>query len=274
MAAQNNFLSTASEFHECMEDYEDKSDVFSCDPVSAFSKDLKKRIAIYLKGVKVFTVIAPDSRTRDAVESPMFRFFYAIDGRAADGKTVYHQEKKHEHHAQGEHETLKELGRFKQQWEEISTQGLDVEVFADYAPHMRLFIGSRESPFTLDARMSQLCLILSVWDNNMQEQPTMFPFPRQQVSESAIPPKIPNDFPAYGTREYVAHIQDTSSIRSEICCIFKGLSLRCTYDPPGHFSVNPGCFKFMKDPACPQDERQGVVLALEDAHIHIHNDFL
>ena len=274
IAAQNNFLSTASEFHECMEDCEDKCDVPSCEPVSAFSNDLKKRIAIYLKGVRVFTVIAPDSRTRETVESPMFRFFYAIDGRAADGKIVYHQEKNHEHHAQVDHEALKELRHFEQHWEEISTQALDVEIFADYAPHMRLFIGSRESPFKLDARMSQLCLVLSVWDNNMQEQPTMFPFPRQQVSESAIPPKIPDDFPEYGTREFVAHIHDTSSIRSEICCIFKALSLRCTYDPPGHFSVDPGCFKFMKDPACPQAERQGVVLALEDAHIQVLNDFL
>ena len=273
-ASQNSFLSTTSEFHECVEEFEDKSDVSSREPVSAFHKDLKKRISIYLNGVRVFTVVAPDSRTRDAVESPMFRFFYAINGRAADGKTVYHPEKKPDHHAQVEHEVLQELGSFEQNWEEISTQSLNVEVFADYAPHMRLFIGSREKPFTLDARMSQLCLLLSVWDNNMQEQPTMFPFPRHQVSESAIPPKIPNDFPSYGTSEFVEHLHDISSIRSEICCIFKELSLRCTYDPPGHFSVDPGCFKFMADPACPEDEKPGVVLSLEDAHIHVLNDFL
>jgi len=270
----NSFYSTTSEWHECMEDPEVDFNGYTTEPISSFSSDLKRRVAINLNGVKVYTVVAADSKTRDAVESPLFRFFYAIDGNAADGKLVYRQEKNHEHYSHVGYDALKELDRIGQRWEEISKEDLDVEIFADYAPHMRLFIGSRRKALKLDARMSQLCLLLSVWDNNMQEQPTMFPYPRQQVSESSSPPKIPDDFPEYGTKEFVAMLQDTTSTRSEICCIFKQLSLRCTYDPPGHFSVDPGCFKYMENPACPDEVKPGIVLALEDATVHVLNDFL
>lgn len=271
---RNSFLSVDSEFHECLDESDRESRENVTEPVSAFRQDLKKRISIDLKDVRVFAVVAPDSTTRDAVENPLFRSFFAIDGRAAHGKLVYHQVKDTEQHPHVRPEALNALSRIEQRWEEVSTALLDVEVLADYAPHMRLFIGSRNKPFSLDARMSQLCLLLSVWDNNMQEQPAMFPFPLQQVWESAMPPNIPDDFPGYGTAEYVAHLEDTSSIRSEICCIFKELSLRCTYDPPGHFSTDPGCFKYMEDPGCPDEEKPGVVLSLEDANVHVINDFM
>lgn len=271
---RNSFLSTASDYYECIDEPPSETDVDLEAPISAFSKDLKKRITIYLDKVRVFTVVAPNKSTRDAVESAIFRFFHVIDGHAGDGKFVYARKPVMDLQPSVSPDALKAVERFQQRWEEISTTLLDVEVFADYAPHMRLFIGSRHKPFTLDARMSQLCLLLSVWDNNMQEMPSMFPFTAAQVSQSATPPVVPDDFPAYGTEKFVSHLEDTSSIRSEICCIFKMLSLRCTYDNPGHFSVDPRCFQYFEDPSCPDDEKQGIILSLEDAHIHVVNDFL
>lgn len=64
-----------------------------------------------------------------------------------------------------------------QLWEEISTDILSLEVLADSAPHSRLLISSRDCsmPFSLNARLSQLCLVLAVWDSNMQELGTMCP---------------------------------------------------------------------------------------------------
>lgn len=274
---RNSFLSTASEYHECMD--EPLSDVGDDDsdspiPISSFTAELRKRICINLERVQVFTVIASNTAARDAVESPLFRFFHALNGHAADGKLVYTQKPNVDRQTSVPPESLRGFEKFEQRWEEISTRLLDVEVFADYAPHMRLLIGSRHGPFDLDARMSQLCLLLSVWDSNMQEMPAMFPFFTDQVTKSATPPEIPDDFPAYGTDDFVKHLEDTSSIRSEICCIFKSLSLRCTFDPPGYFSVDPECFQYFEDPSCPDDEKPGLVLTLEDANIHVLNDFL
>lgn len=271
---RSSFLSTASEYHECIEDPSSDGEDDPDHQVSAFSKELKRRLAINLDQVRIFTVIAPNKSTRDAVESPLFRFFHVVNGRAADEKPVYVRKQNIDRQPSVSAEALREVEKFEQRWEEISTRLLDVEVFFDSAPYTRLFIGSRHGPFTLDARLSQLCLLLSVWDNNMQEMPAMFPFSIEQVTMSATPPKIPEDFPAYGTEEFVAHLEDTSSIRSEICCIFKMLSLRCTYDAPGHFSVDPGCFQYLEDPDCPEDERTGIILTLEDANVHIINDFL
>eukprot|EP00538_Stauroneis_constricta_P003702 CAMPEP_0119569738 /NCGR_PEP_ID=MMETSP1352-20130426/42542_1 /TAXON_ID=265584 /ORGANISM="Stauroneis constricta, Strain CCMP1120" /LENGTH=88 /DNA_ID=CAMNT_0007619339 /DNA_START=48 /DNA_END=310 /DNA_ORIENTATION=- len=81
----------------------------------------------------------------------------------------------------------------------------------------------------------------------MQEMPAMFPFTTEQVEESANPPQIPPDFPSYGTPEFVEMLEDLSLVKSEICCLFKKLSLRCTFDEPGHFAVDPECFKYFID---------------------------
>lgn len=277
---QDSSLATSSEFFECFQDpeYPDvvhrRADEATSEPISSHSQSLRKRIGIDLKEVRVYTTTAANSGIRDLVESPLFRFLYFVDGRAGPGKRIYTRKADIELPSHVNHQGLEALESIDQCWEEISTQSLDVEVFVDYAPHMRLFVGSRNNPFTLEAKMSQLCLLLSVWDNNMQEQPTIFPFPNTQVSESASPPEIPKDFLEYGTEAFVAHLEDTSSTRSEICCIFKQLSLRCTYDNPGTFSVDPGCFKYVEDPSCADEDKPGVVLSLEDATIHVINDFL
>ena len=271
----NSFISL-SEFQDCLdESISDDSDNGSSAPVSAFSKNLKKRLAINLNRVRIFTAIAKDKATRDIVESPLFRFFYGIDGRAGPQKVVYARRENVERQPSVSPESLMETEKCEQYWEEISTNLLDIEVFFDSAPHTRLFIGNREgpNPFSLDARMSQLCLLLSVWDSNMQELPTMFPFNTNQVSENATPPKIPDNFPKYGTEEFVSHLEDLSVKKSEICCMFKKLSLRCTYDEPGHFPVDPGCFQYFDDPWCPDDIKPGSILTLDDAVIHVINDF-
>jgi hypothetical protein len=273
---RSSILSSVSDYQDCVDESNSESDKDSSGPISSFSKDLKKRLAINLQQVSVFTAIAKDKPTRNTIESPLFRFFNGVDGRAQDGKSVYLRKENVDRQPSVSPESLLEAEMCEQYWEEISTNLLNIEVFADYAPHMRLFIGSREGPlpFSLDARLSQLCLLLSVWDSNMQEMPTMFPFVTTQVSQSANPPTIPDDFPTYGTEKFVSHLEDLSSIRSEICVIFKKLSLRCTFDPPGHFPVDPNCFQYIDDPACPDEDKPGLILTLDDAVIHVVNDFL
>lgn len=103
----------------------------------------------------------------------------------------------------------------------------------------------------------------------------MFPFVTSQVDESSRPPKIPEDFPSYVSEDFVTFLEDLSSIKSEICCVFHALSLRSTFDPPGFFDIDPECFQYFRNPSCPEDdEKPGLVLTISNAVVHVINDFL
>lgn len=258
-------------------DYEDCESTLSNEsvgPISSHSSDLKKRLTIALDHVRIFTAIAEDTPGQNHFLSPLFRYLHEIDGRADDGKPVY---KKHEHlkNTPPADRALK-FETDGHRWQEMSTNKLCLELLVDYAPHMRLLIANHDglNPFFLDAKLSQLCLLLSVWDSNMQEMPTMFPFGSGQVSQSVTPPPIPDDFPEYGTEMFVAYLERINRIRSEICCIFKKLTLRCTFDAPGFFSVDPDCFQYFENPKCAEELKPGLLLTFNDAVVHIVNDHL
>lgn len=101
----------------------------------------------------------------------------------------------------------------------------------------------------------------------------MFPFSKDQVCQSSQPPVVPDGFPEYGSEEFISFLDNVDEIRSEICCLFKKITVRCTYDAPGFFSEDPGCFQYFQDPYCSNAQKQGVVLSLDDAVIHVMNNF-
>ena len=70
-----------------------------------------------------------------------FASFYEINGKAASGKSVYRKRSNIEKQPSVDHESLLDAERCEQYWEEISTNLLNLEVLAEYVPHMRLFIG-------------------------------------------------------------------------------------------------------------------------------------
>ncbi|CAJ1965882.1 unnamed protein product [Cylindrotheca closterium] len=229
-----------------------------------------RRTSINLNGVRAFTAIAESNEERERVEDPLFRYVHEVDERAEAGKLVYRRKDSIDG------DTFLEAELCEQRWEQISTNPLNVEVLADYAPHLRLLISNRDSPlpFALDARLSQLCLLISIWDSNMQEMPTMFPFTAEEIEAFASPPSIPESFPRYGTDAFIGFLEDHSSVRSEICCLFKRVSIRCTYDSPGRYKLDPTCFLYFKNPGCNIEDREGMILTLDDAAIHIMNDNL
>jgi hypothetical protein len=195
---------------------------------------------------------------------------HGINGRAEDSKSVYKKENNPD----------KNSGMEKivciQSWEEISTDALRLEILADSAPHSRLLIFSRDlsMPFFLNVRLSQLCLLLAVWDSNMQELGTVFKVSTDEVFNYARPPTIPDDFPEYSSEKFVSYLESIKSIRSEICCIFKKITIRCTFDEPKHFSIDPKCFQYFEDPDCADDVKAGLILSLDDAVIHVLNNHL
>ena len=84
---------------------------------------------------------------------------HKINGRAEDSKSVYKKENNLD-----ENSGMEKIDCI-QSWEEISTDALCLEILADSAPHSRLLISSRDGsmPLLLNARLSQLCLLLAVW---------------------------------------------------------------------------------------------------------------
>ena len=105
-----------------------------------YSKDVRDRFG-NSKPPLLYTAMAPDAPTRDVIESPLFRFFYEINGKAASGKSVYRKRSNIEKQPSVDHESLLDAEQCEQYWEEISTNLLNLEVLAEYVPHMRLFIG-------------------------------------------------------------------------------------------------------------------------------------
>lgn len=270
-------VSGASSFIS-LSDYEDCESFLSHEksgPVSSHSNDLKRRFKINLDRIRVFTALAGDKMTENFLNSPLFRYIHTIDGRAEHSKEVYKKESGMEQSLRSEN-----MFQFKsciQSWEEISSNSFSLEILFDAAPHTRLLISCNDGshPLSLDARLSQLCLLLSVWDSNMQELGTMFPISTKEVFENARPPTIPENFPEYGSKDFVSYLESAeSSIRSEICCMFKKISFRCTFDDPGHFSTDPECFQYFEDPECEDGVKPGLILAFEDMVVHVVNNFL
>jgi hypothetical protein len=280
--ASRDDIQSRQSFMSDSEDYENvlsadgASDIEKDGPVSSFTRNLKRRLTIKLEKMRVFTAMAPNAQSRTAVESPLFRFFHELDGRAEAGKLVYRKTKSSVRQPSTDSEWNVDDVLLEQVWQEMSTNLLNLEVLADWAPHMRLLIGDWEGPlpFSLNARLSQFCLLLSVWYDNMQEFPAMFPNARTQVKENSTPPKIPTDFPKYATEEFVSMLEDMSVKKSEICCLFKQLKLRCTFDPPGYFDKDPECFQYFENPYLPDEEKPGIVVTVSDATVHVIGDFL
>ena len=276
--SRQSFMSDSDDydFENDMDMSQQGSEPGEMGPISSHTSNLKKRLTIKLGNMRVFTSMAPNQQSKSAVESPLFRFFHELDGRAEAGKLVYRRRKSSVRQSSADLNSNVKDALLEQVWEEMSTNTLNLQVLADWAPHMRLLIGDWESPlpFSLNARLSQFCLLLSVWYTNMQEFPAMFPNSREQVKENSTPPELPKNFPNYATEEFVAMLEDISDVKSEICCIFNELKLRCTFDAPGYFEKDPECFQYFADPYLPQEERPGIIARVCDATIHVLGDRL
>jgi hypothetical protein len=270
-------VSTSGSFIS-LSDYEDCESFLSHEasgPVSSHSNDLIRRLKISLDRIRIFTALAGDNVTQEFLSSSLFRLIHTIDGRAEDSKEVYKKESNMEQSLRSEN-----IFQFKsciQSWEEISANPFSLEILFDSAPHTRLLVSCNDgsNPLSLDARLSQLCLLLAVWDSNMQELGTMFPLSTEEVFESAKPPTIPDNFPKYCSKDYVSYLESIEpSIRSEICCMFKKISFRCTFDEPGYFSIDPNCFQYFEDPECADEVKPGLILSIGDMVIHVLNNHL
>jgi hypothetical protein len=249
---------TDSDFQDCLEslnDSTDHSESEGCTPGI-------RRTVVQLKGFRLYTSLSDNGSARfDGVESPSFRFFYSIDGRAFSGKNVYRRHVAVNHWSSEEEEDEEESmineEKASRCWREISTDLLSLEIFVDYAPHLRLLVRDPIDYFPkeigLDVSLSQFCLLLSLWYGNMKELAAMFPYPEDTA---LLQPLTESNLPEYGTDALRDWLKDTSGVLTESAFVFGRLSVRFSFDAIGQS----------------RDEVPGMLLTFTDAVVHVTGD--
>ena len=98
-------------------------------------------------------------------------------------------------------------------WSELTKKGpVELEVVIDYDPHKRImlsdFVESNcdSPPLELQVAQSQFYLLLSLWYDNMQELPIMFPLTEDEMREYTAQVDAPDDWPEYGTKAWVKRV--------------------------------------------------------------------
>jgi hypothetical protein len=270
-------LSTSDvEFFDCA----DQADAFgSAGPlrVSSFKKEWIKRTTVLLEHMRIFTSLPSGAALRPSSDFAAVHNFNRIGRRASENGSVYTS------HRTPAADHCDEFGR---RWREISSSECSLEIVADYAPHLRLLITDRvirrEShsdtlPINLDMRMSELCLLLSIWYSNMQELPVMFPYSPLAVSSAARSTQPSVEVPEYGTGPYVERLKCPSKMKSEIAIISDAITIRGSFDDPGYFSEDPHILRRFASRNAIDDERPSCDslafnVAYEDCVLHVTTD--
>lgn len=237
---------------------------------------LMSRMNFQLHRMRLFTSLGEDFSTHEKEDSPIFQYFYDIDGRAGEGKRTY---RRHSGLAEYPPSELEEDFRAlsSRRWKEVTTDLLSLDVLVDYAPNLRVLITEPLDPKEfliaprLDMRLSQFYLLLSIWYCNMQELPIMFPYSASNVlnnGRNLLWRTVPAE---YGTDDYLKVWDDWSCVKTEICVMLKNLGMRCTFDKSGYFDEQPEIqrhFENFEDDKNPP----GVQIYFTDVIVHTFSD--
>ena len=238
-------------------------------------ENLFTRMNFQLHEMRIFSSLGEDKSYHNHKDSPIFRYFYDVDGRAEDNGWVYNKQPDLFDVPPEELEpTFRALSN--RRWKEITTGLFSLDIFVDYAPNLRVLISEPIDPENfiiaprLDVRLSQFCLLVSIWYANMQELPVMFPYSTLQfmggrdLRYGTVPAE-------YGTDEYMAVWDDWSCVKTEICILLRNLSMRCTFDPTGYFEAEPEIKPFFDDPDDPLNA-SCVQIYFTDVVVHTYSD--
>ena len=252
-----------------------RDDVVENESLGSAASKLISRMNFHLHEMRLFTSLGEERTTHDREDSPIFQYFYDINGRAQDGARVY---RRHSGVSEGlpqEHEqSFNALGN--RRWREITTDLFSLDVLVDYAPNLRVLITEPLDPGDfliaprLDMRLSQFCLILSIWYSNMQELPVMFPYNASNVipnGRNLLWHTVPAE---YGTEDYLKVWDDWSRVKTEICVMLKNLAMRCTFDRSGYFGEDPEIQRHYVDQET--GNAHGVQIYFTDAVVHTFSD--
>jgi N-terminal region of Chorein or VPS13 len=233
------------------------------------------RMNFQLHQMRLFTSLSEDKPTHDQNESRIFRCFYDINGRAEDAGWVYTKqsllsEDPPEEHAAGFDSLC------NRRWKEITTGILSLDVLVDYAPNLRVVICEPLEPQhfvpapRLDVRLSQFCMLVSVWYSNMQEVPLLFPYPPSKFKNDCRTLLWKTQPAEYGTAEYLDVWNNWSCVKTEICVILRNLGMRCQFDRKGYFDHDIEIQPFYTNP---EGEAHCVQIVFTDVVVHTYSDF-
>lgn len=190
------------------------------------------RTKIELREARMFSSLS-EVRNVDSADHPSFHYFYKRGGRAAPDKNVYVNRSVPENSTLPQQIIEENLFKAQRTWREISVEPISLDVLVDQAPHLRILLtnpGDELGAFLLNIRVSQFCLLLSVWYSNMQELPCMFPYDNSHVKSVAELPVKAQDFPELGTEEMRKLLLNPLRLTSEFCLVYEKLSVRFTFD--------------------------------------------
>lgn len=242
----SSFSTSDVEFFDCI----DEADAFAKERplrISSFKNEWIKRTTVLLEQMRIFTSLPSGAALHRRSDPSVIHNFYRIERRASNDRPVYSRRRTSGRPLSPAHSD----GKPDRRWREISSSECSLEIFADYAPHLMLLITDRvirrtsssdTLPISLDMRMSELCLLLSIWYSNMQELPVMFPLSPLTVSSAARSPQPSVQIPEYGTRAYVERLKSPSKMKSVIAIVSDAITIRGSFDGPGYFPEDPPCF--------------------------------
>ena len=171
-------------------------------------------------------------------------------------------------------QSFKELTARK--WNEITNIPISFSIFVDHCPHMRLLIRTNSNNIiSWNTSMSQFYLILSIWYDNMQELPLLFPFTRDFIQIHAINPGKNKIYPDYGSQEWVDKIKNAllNTPLSEIAFHLNEINFKCSFDPIKYFDHLPTSTLPKEDLIQFLSKEQDVFeLSLKDINGHLRNE--
>jgi hypothetical protein len=195
---------------------------------------LLSRIILEIKGLRAYTCMSETGAVVKTTDNAAFRFFYVIDGRSEPHKPVYTRREAGEGIAEGHDSALEHDERQKRMWKEITVVPVDLNIIYDKTPQLRLLVTepdeARENRLELNVRLSQFCLLLSIWFSNMQELPAEFPFSPTHLYTVAKLYFPKSDIPEFGTKEFQHFLAKRPPFRSETGVKLRRMALRCTFD--------------------------------------------
>lgn len=239
----SNNSSSDPEFFDCA-DLSDSFDENGDQMLSSFRKNWIKRTTVLMEKFRLFTSLASDSLTHRSSEDPLVHKFYGLKGRAIHGGLVYTGREE----ALGPKLNSVSYHEPHRSWREITSSECSLLVVSDFVPYLRLLITDnlvqqKEDgdmyPIDLDLRMSDLCLLLSVWYANMQELPVMFPYSPAVVEASATSTQPSLEVPEYGSSEYSQRLKTPSTAKADIAMVLESLCIRGSFDESGYFAEDP-----------------------------------
>eukprot|EP00986_Skeletonema_menzelii_P013164 scaffold7491_cov142-Skeletonema_menzelii.AAC.15 len=255
--------SSSEGFFECMEVMKSPG-IIPLNNVDHSEDRRIPRLRVQLKNARIFTAIIKHCKSVSEIHMPRWNACVVQTGRIQSEKRAFR--------ACGVIDESIASNIECRLWEEITTTPLSLGLTIDWVPKFRLLIENTQSGESIgvgfDMRMSQFYLLMSIWYNNMDELPLLFPYDAGQIQTLSIDPEPPLDWPEYGSKDFIERIKHGSAcIEFEMAICVSSIAWRCSFDQTNYFGegIDPETFPIMQSSAACVNGKAAIVIELENA---------